>query len=277
MPSARRRRLADQPVPLPRFPRAHRQVRAGACALLLVAFAAALVSCRSPLARQYEYEEEVYLSLDGSATVYVNASIPALAALRGLDHDVSPRARLDRAAIRRAYDSPVSDVLRLSASRRHGRRFVHLRIAVSDIERLAEAAPFAWSTYALEKRDDEVVFRQQVGAPAGGDPGDPGWRGDELVAFRMHLPSKIRYHDAPSKQVERGNILAWEQPLAERLAGEPVSMEVRLDTQSILYRTLWLFGSMIVVVLLLFAGVIWWIMRSGRERESAAPDRAAPR
>jgi hypothetical protein len=109
-----------------------------------------------------------------------------------------------------------------------------------------------------------------VGEPARGNPGDPGWRGDELVAFRMHLPSKIRYHDAPSKQVERGNILAWEQPLAERLAGEPVSMEVRLDTQSILYRTLWLFGSMIVVVLLLFAGVIWWIMRSGREREPAA-------
>ena len=30
------------------------------------------------LFRQYEYEEEVYLSLDGSATIYVNSSIPAL-------------------------------------------------------------------------------------------------------------------------------------------------------------------------------------------------------
>ena len=36
--------------------------------------------------------------------------------------------------------------------------------------------------------------------------GDVGWTGAEFVAFRMHLPSKIRYHDAPSKQVERGKI-----------------------------------------------------------------------
>ena len=35
------------------------------------------------LFRQYEYEEEVYVSLDGTATVYVNASLAALNALRG--------------------------------------------------------------------------------------------------------------------------------------------------------------------------------------------------
>ena len=33
--------------------------------------------------RQYEYEEDIYLSLDGSATVYVNTSVAALDALRG--------------------------------------------------------------------------------------------------------------------------------------------------------------------------------------------------
>ena len=80
----------------------------------------------------------------------------------------------------------------------------------------------------------------------------------------MHLPSRIRYHDAPSKAVERGNILVWEQPLADRLAGKPLSIEARFDTQSILYRTLWLFGVMIVVVVVLFAGLLFWIMRKGR-------------
>ena len=33
----------------------------------------------------YEYEEDIYLSLDGSAELIVNASVPALVALRGLD------------------------------------------------------------------------------------------------------------------------------------------------------------------------------------------------
>jgi hypothetical protein len=100
--------------------------------------------------------------------------------------------------------------------------------------------------------------------------GDVGWHGSELVAFRMHLPSKIRYHDAPSKQVERGNILVWEQALADRLAGRPLRIEARLDTASILYRTLWLFGLMIVLVLVLFATLLWWILRKGREHPPAA-------
>lgn len=266
MPFGMARRLADVPV------RCRPRVRIGGpggrhvVAAALVFVALATLSCRSPLAREYEYEEELYLDLDGSATLYVHASIPALAALRGLDHDVQPRARLDRAAIEGAYRSPVTDVTRLSTSRRLGRRFVHLRIDVSDVHRLSEVAPFAWSTYVFGEADGEYVFRQVVGEPAGVDVGDVGWRGDELVAFRMHLPSKIRYHDAPSKQVERGNILAWEQPLAERLAGRPLAMEVRLDTQSILYRTLWLFGLMIVIVVALFAIVIWFIMRVGRKR-----------
>ena len=33
--------------------------------------------------RPFEYDEDIHLSLDGSATVYVNASLAALAALRG--------------------------------------------------------------------------------------------------------------------------------------------------------------------------------------------------
>ena len=33
--------------------------------------------------REYEYEEEVYLKVDGSATIVVNASLAALSALRG--------------------------------------------------------------------------------------------------------------------------------------------------------------------------------------------------
>jgi hypothetical protein len=238
--------------------------------LALVTAALGSVGCATVLPKQYEYEEEIYLALDGTATVYVNSSVPALVALRGLSLDTAPRARVDRAAIRKAYSSGLTTVTRFGTSRRNGRRFVHLRLSVSDIRRLSEVAPFDWSHYGLAERDGAIVYSQLVGAPDRRDVGDAGWKGDELVAFRMHLPSKIRYHNAPSKQVERGNILAWEQPLVDRLAGTPVNLEVRLDTQSILYRTLWLFGVMIVLVVSMFAVLITWIVRKGRAQGASA-------
>jgi hypothetical protein len=240
--------------------------------VLIVTLIALLPAC-SILPRQYEYEEETYLSLDGSATVYVNASIPALVTLRGFDLDVNPRARVNRGALRDLYASPVASVTRVSTSRRAGRRFVHLRIDVPDVRKLSAAAPFSWSTYSLERRGDEYVFKQTVGPAAGREVGDVGWKGSEQVAFRMHLPSKITYHDAPSKAVERGNILTWEQPLTARRAGQPLGIEVRLDTQSILHRTLWLFASMIGLVGLMFAAVIWWVVRKGRQQESVVSAR----
>ena len=230
----------------------------------------ALAGCRALLPHHYEYEEELYLSLDGSATMYVNGSIPALIALRGLPLDPNPREPVDRRRVRELYESPVTHVTRVSTSRRAGRRFVHLRIDVTDVRRLAEARPFAWSTYRFSRTADEYVYRQVVGAPAGAGVGSTGWRGPEIVAFRMHFPSRIRYHDAPSKAVERGNILVWEQSLADRLAGKPLSIEARVDTQSILYHTLWLFGLMIGVVVLVFAGLLFWITRKGRKHRPAA-------
>jgi hypothetical protein len=243
--------------------------RLAGVACLVVAVAVA--GCGTLLPRQYEYEEELYLALDGSATMYVNASVPALVALRGLELDPGARARVDRTRLRALYESPVTHVTRVSTSRRAGRRFVHLRIEAADVRRLAEAQPFAWSTYRFARSGDEYVYRQVVGHASGRDPGDVGWRGSEIVAFRMHLPSKIRYHDAPSKQVERGNILVWEQPLADRRAGRPLSIEARLDAQSILYRTLWLFGLMIVLVVALFAALLLWLVRRDPTHPPAAP------
>ena len=66
-----------------------------ASALLLAALLTTAACGSSGLFRQYEYEEEVYLSLDGSATVYVNSSIPALNALRGTSFDPDPDARFN--------------------------------------------------------------------------------------------------------------------------------------------------------------------------------------
>lgn len=250
-------------------------VRASARALLLVLVlvlaAVSSAACGSMLSREYEYEEEIYLSLDGSATVYVNASVPALVALHGAPLDVDPRARFDSEAVRMFFDSPVATVENVSASRRDNRRYVHLRIEVPDITRLGESRPFDWSRYTFEQQDGEIVYRQRLGATTGHDVGDVGWTGDELVAVRLHLPSRVTFHNQPNVEVERGNILSWVQPLAERQAGTPLVVEARMDTESILFQTLALFGLMIVLALSTLGVLIWFVMRRGGRDEVIVP------
>ena len=242
----------------------------------------ALGACRDSglFGKQYEYEEDLYLDLDGSATLIVNASIPALAALRGLPLDLDPDVRVDRGRIRALYGSPVSEVTRVSREwRRAGRRFVQIRLDVPDVRRLSEAAPFSWSRYELLSSDGEHVFRQHVGASAfePGTMANVGWTGGELVAFRLHLPSRIRYHNARDVETnqplshERGNILRWEQHMADRLEGTPVELEVRMDSESILHRTLWLFGGAFLAAVAALGVIIWLMIRKGAKQESPTP------
>jgi hypothetical protein len=238
--------------------------RAVAVAIVVLMAAA----CRDGLRRQYEYEEELYLELDGSATLFVNASVPALVALRGLDLDVGPRARLDRASVRAAFEAPGVEVIRVSGSRRHGRRFVHLRLEAADIRQLSRVAPLSWSSYTFDRRGEGFVFAQNVTSARRKEIPDVGWNGGELVAFRVHLPSRIRYHDAPPGNLRRGNILVWQQTLADRREGRPLHMEAHIDPESILQRTLLLFGATGVVVVMTFVAVIWWVARRGREADA---------
>jgi hypothetical protein len=219
--------------------------------------------------RQYEYEEEVYLSLDGTATVYVNASLASLNVLRGTSFATAPNAPLDREQVRAFFSTPVTRVSgRISASRRSKRRFIHVKIDVDDIRRLGETAPFAWSSYEFKRDGDLYIYRQRIGAAAARDAGGMGFTGREIVAFRLHLPSEIRYHN--STREIRGNILDWEQPLADRVRGTPLLLDARMDPQSILDRTLWLFGWTFVAVAISFVLVIWWVRRQAPAEKRAA-------
>lgn len=241
---------------------------------IAICVAAAVVSACTGglLGKQYEYEEDLFLSLDGSATLIVNASVPALVALRGLELDLNPRTRPDLGRIRTAYESPVTEVTRVSPPwRRAGRRFVQIRLKVTDVRRLNEVRPFAWSRYALSVKDGHHVFDQQVGASAlrPGTLQNVGWNGSEIVAFRLHLPSRIIWHnsrDIDTNQptsTRRGNILAWEQHLTDRLDGAPLDIQVKMDSQSILYRTLWLFAGAFAAAVAVLAFLIWFTMRKG--------------
>lgn len=254
-------------------------MRLRVAAVLLSAVATAACAGGGLLGKQYEYEEDLTVALDGSATLVVNASLPALASLRGLP--VDPHAsRVDRGAIRALYESPVAEVTRVSRPwRRAGRRFVQVRLRIPDIRRLPDAKPFSWSEYQLAQENGLTVFRQKVGASAHvpGTLTNVGWNGTELVAFRLHLPSRITFHNARDLETNetstpaRGNILSWEQHLADRLDSRPVEIEVRMESQSILNRTLWLFGGAFAAAMLVLASLIWWTVHRGRKSPGPAP------
>jgi hypothetical protein len=228
---------------------------------------------RDLFGRQYEYEEDLTIAIDGSGTLTINASLAALNALRGLDVDPQA-ASVDRDRIAALYQSDVARVSSVPRPwSRRGRQFVQINLEFDDVRRLHEAPPLSWSRYELADQNGQHLFRQIVGASAlkPGTLENVGWDGSEIVAFRLHLPSRILEHNARDLEtdeptgIHRGNILAWEQHLADRLDGKPVTLEVRMDSQSILYRTLFLFAGAFSAAVLTLVLLIWWTMRRGRE------------
>lgn len=233
--------------------------------------------CSNPLGRQYEYEEQLYLSVDGSATIVIDSSIAALVALRNLPLDPSVRTAVDRDQIRRLYATAGCQDVRVGQPwSRHGRRFVQITVEAPDVRQFASCGPVAWSTFALTREatgERETIFYQQdVGAPTAGDPGNVNWDGSELVGFKLHIPSRILHHnvkrleDGENGEADRGNILTFEQWLKDRRAGRPIKMEVRMDSQSILYRTLWLFAGAFAAAVLLIMTLVWLTVRRARAK-----------
>jgi hypothetical protein len=146
---------------------------------------------------------------------------------------------------------------------------------VPDVRRLSEAAPLSWSRYDFAAKEGSHVFRQAVG-PSAHRPGslqNVGWDGTELVAFRLHLPSRITFHNSRdldtdvTADVGRGNILAWEQHLSDRLDGRPIDIQVEMESESILRRTLLLFGGAFLAAVLVLVALIWWTMRRGKDHD----------
>jgi hypothetical protein len=264
-----------------------------AVVMITTATAAAVVSgcggrLGGALGTEYEYEEDLTIRLDGSATVVVNASVAALAALRGLPLDPALNSRADalKTQIRALYSSDITRVGRISNWTRRGRRFVGIHVTVSDIRALTKVAPFSWATYDLHQEGEQFVFRQRLSKPSPAGALAAGLTGDEIVAFRLHIPARIRFQNSrflekdESRPAARGNIVTWEQRLRERLLGKPIAyaedrtpdvMEVRMDRQSILYRTLWLFALAFTAAMLVIAGLIWLTMRRGAPASSDLP------
>ena len=203
------------------------------------------------------------MSLDGSAVVDINASVPALVALRGATLDVDPEARFDRQAFRRLYEGPGVTVREVSTYRRHGRRFVHVRLDVSNIAELPRLAPLSWSRYRLDRLEKEFRFVQEVGRCRAAFRSAMS-AGPATSSSRSECTCRAGSRFTTRRVSSAGTFLRWEQRLRDRLAGTPLRMEARMETQSILYRTLWLFGGTFAAAMAVLGLVIWWVSRKGR-------------
>jgi hypothetical protein len=214
--------------------------------VLIVLTGAAAAGCGSGgLFRPYEYEEDVYLSLDGSATVYVNASIPALDVLRGAPFDADPRARLDRDAVRRFYTTPVTRVTAINESRRSGRRHPATTIAVDDIRKLGDACP-AWSpTISIWTTNKPSTASRLARWPDNGPSMQDGTAAkSSRSGFICRAASRM--HNAGANNMKRATSWCGSSPFPIAFAGRLVLDAMR--TESILYSALTLFGFTCVAV-----------------------------
>jgi hypothetical protein len=239
-------------------------------AAVAAALAGSLVGCATIFGHQYEYEEQWTLATDGSASVEIDASIPALVALRGLSFGTGVKP-VEPADVRRVFEAEHCVVQHVSQPWiRHGRRFVQAVLTVADVRHAGDCGVLNWSTYAFDQQADGIHYHAVVGAPVPGGSADPQWTGGELVAFKLHLPSKITFHNVRDLEtglvgaVERGNILTWEERLSDRLAGKPIDISVVMDARSILNRTLWLFAGAFAAAIASLALVVALVVRKGR-------------
>ncbi len=258
------------PLPGPPAPsiRARRLKLTALLLCIVLAIVGALVGLRSPMLHQYEYQEDLYVFLDGSASVYVSASQAALVALDGMDLSTDPASLFDRGRIRQLFSGPGVTVSAIRSWRRWGRRFVTVRVDTPDIRRLPASLPFSHAAFEFGRDGNGYRLVERLGPSINRPVTGIGWDGAELVGFRWHLPSRVETFNTPQENYLRGNILVWEQTLAKRLAGEPLEMRVRMEGRSILYGALWLFGVSAASALVVVGLIVWWVVSKGRGRKA---------
>jgi hypothetical protein len=221
----------------------------------------------------YEYEHEFWLNVDGSGTVHVTGRPALWTAFKGL----SRTEDADGASIRRAaqalFERAGLDVNRVTLTRRGGRRYLFVSADFEDVNRLGGSTAFPDLRISLKKTGDRLRLSGTWSRPARAH--DIGaFDRDGLMAVRFHLPSKVYEHRNAADGVERGNILAWRQDVAEGLDGASLEFGAVMDERSILFSTVVLFGGAILLAAGIVGGLLHAVARRGR-REMLRPDPGA--
>jgi hypothetical protein len=222
----------------------------------------------------YEFEHEFWIRADGSGSVNVTARPELWAAMKGLRGLSSMDEEGSLRALRSLFESSGLRVRRVTLTHRAGRPYLFVAADFADVNRLAGTPAFPDLTLTLHPASADATSEANGGAASlrldgrwarpPGLPDPPPAERDGLMAVRFHLPSKVYSHRNAFAGVERGNIVGWRETITEGIAGRPLDVGVVMDRRSILLSTVSLFAGAIAVAAILFAGIVSWVVRSGR-------------
>jgi hypothetical protein len=234
----------------------------------IVLLAASLRGC--PV---YEYEHEFWLRTDGSGTVYVTGRPALWVAFKGLGSASHPESTATREAARQFFEKAGLRVNRVTITSRGGQPYLFVSADFDDVNRLAASGAFPDLELALRREGDRLRLLGTWRPPAA-SAALPAEHREGLLAVRFHLPSKVYEHENAADGVERGNILSWRAEVKAAAEGQRLEMGAIMDDRSILFSTVVLFGSAVMLALLILAGVFYLVARKGRlELEADAPGR----
>ena len=219
----------------------------------------------------YEYEHEFWVEVDGSGTVFVTGQPALWSAFKGFP---APEADADalRRAARELFERSSLRVRKVTVTSRGGRRYLFVAADFGDVNRLSGTPAFPDLRIRLQPEGGERLRLEGSWRPPGAAGALPV---EGLMAVRFHLPSKIHSHHNAFEGVERGNIVAWRQPLTQALAGQPLEFGAVMGARSILFSTITIFAVAIAGGLAIVALAVYALLRTGRRRaqEAAVADR----
>jgi hypothetical protein len=204
----------------------------------------------------YEYEEEVFLEVDGSGEIRMSGSTAAIEALHGLDGAGAERAKA-------LFEGEGIEVLSAFETERDRRKFVHVEARFSDWDRLCRIPAFRGRRCILATEKDGLALELSLPSPRARAP--EGLDPQALLALRYHVPSTIRHHNSPG-DIERGNILSWKRTLREHFAGRPLDVEVRFDRRTVLAATVSVMGLALGLVAASIGTALFVMVRKGRRQ-----------
>jgi len=218
----------------------------------------------------YEYEHEFWLNVDGSGTVHVTGRPALWTAFKSLSRTEDADGAAIRKAAQALFEHAGLDVNRVALTRRGGRRYLFVSADFEDVNRLGGSTAFPDLEVTLKRAGDRLHLSGSWSRPPKA-PDIGGRDRDGLMAVRFHLPSKVYRHRNAADGVERGNILAWRQDVAQGLDGASLEFGATMDDRSILFSTVILFGGAILLAAGILAGLLYAVARRGR-KEIVRPD-----
>jgi hypothetical protein len=209
----------------------------------------------------YEYEHEFWLRVDGSGTVNVTGRPGLWTAFKGLALDENDPDGM-RKAVRALFEGSGLEVRRVTVVRRRGHRYLFVSADFKDVNRISYTPAFPDLRVGLRHEAGRLQLDGSWQRPLEATGGERDREG--LIAVRFHLPSKVYGHRNAAEGLERGNILAWREETAAALDGGRLELGADMDERSILFSTVMLFASAVVLAVLLLAGALWAVVRRGR-------------